>query len=504
MFDVSILDKKKPDANDFNGTFGQIVPFDHYETPDIPADILPSPLKEYVESICDVLCVPTAMPVMAALGIVSAAVNKKFVISPNKPDWRESINIYTMIAMPPASNKSQCLKFLKFSMDEWEKKKARDIEPKRNEALMNIKMKEQELNKYYSILRSVKSQINEINAAKENIAKLEPLIKKMYLEVPVIPQIYTTDATPESLAEMLMEQGERMAVISDEGGITEVLSGLYSNGAANVDVVLKGIDGGTTRIKRKEKDIQMNPFLSIVLLVQPQILMNMADKRSFTGNGMLERYLYALPIGNVGYREFTDTVLDEFYKFSYGNIIYNLLCIDMPDEPYCLKLDTPSLVMFQDFQRQEIERELRANGKLYICRGWAGKLAGYTLRLAGLMHVAENQNVEHLIIQKETMQRAIALARLLMEHAVSAFNLMGADEAINDGKEVFDWLEAKKLECFNKTDISFAMRNRKLGKKKRLNAALAMLAERNIISEVHCDYSTAKPTDIYFVNPKIF
>lgn len=44
------------------------------------------------------------------------------------------------------------------------------------------------------------------------------------------------------------------------------------------------------------------------------------------------------------------------------------------------------------------------------------KLAGYTARIAGLMHIAEHERTDHLIIQKATMEKAVTFARLLMEH----------------------------------------------------------------------------------------
>lgn len=56
----------------------------------------------------------------------------------------------------------------------------------------------------------------------------------------VAPRLWTGDVTPERLQNMVAEQDERMAVISDEGGIFEVMAGLYNNGHANIDVLLQG------------------------------------------------------------------------------------------------------------------------------------------------------------------------------------------------------------------------------------------------------------------------
>ena len=369
--------------------------------------------------------------------------------------------------------------------------------------MTEIKILQAELNKQYGIIKGKKSKANEIEEAKNAVAEIEEKLQAKNESLPAIPQLYTTDATPEAIAELVHIQGGKLGIISDEGGITEVLSGLYNNGNANIDIILKGIDGGKARIKRANRDYDLNPYLTIILLIQPQVLANMADKKAFTGNGALERYLYALPIGNVGYRTFPDARIDQQDKIRYDNLIYNLLSIPMPEKPYVLRLEAPAQKLFHDF-RLEIERELRADGKLYICRGWGGKLAGYTARIAGLMHIAEHERTDHLIIQKGTMEKAIMLARLLMEHTVAAFNMMGADIEVSDAKELLEWLKTQRKGRLTKSQIINAMRNRQAGKKERLKKALALLEERNILSAVHVDNSTRKPTDVYFVNAEIY
>lgn len=493
---------KKLRVEQFDGQFEPIIPFDQHITPDIPAGLLPEGLAAYVQNISDVLSVPTAMPVMAALGMVSVATCTKFVVMANE-DWENPLNIYTLTAMPPASNKSQTLKYLKSPLDEWEEKAAKRVKPEREKALTEIKVLQAELNKQYGIIKGKKSKANEVEEAKNAVVEIEEKLQVKNEALPAIPQLYTTDATPEAIAELVHIQGGKLGIISDEGGITEVLSGLYNNGNANIDIILKGIDGGKTRIKRANRDYDLNPYLVLILLIQPQVLANMADKKAFTGNGALERYLYAMPFGNVGYRTFSNARIDQQDKIRYDNLIYNLLSIPKPEKPYILKLETPAQKMFEDF-RLEIERELRADGKLYISAGWGGKLAGYTARIAGLMHVAEHERTDHLIIQKGTMERAITLARLLMEHTVAAFNLMGADIETNDAKEILGWLKTQRKGRLTKSQIINAMRNRKLSKKERLKKALAVLEERNILSAVHTDNSTRKPTDVYFVNPEIY
>ena len=48
------------------------------------------------------------------------------------------------------------------------------------------------------------------------------------IEVPPIPRLVADDITPEAAASLLAEQGGRLAIISAEGGIFDIIAGRYS------------------------------------------------------------------------------------------------------------------------------------------------------------------------------------------------------------------------------------------------------------------------------------
>jgi len=98
--------------------------------------------------------------------------------------------------------------------------------------------------------------------------------------VPPLPKLFVNDATPEALADHVMEQDNRMAVISDEGGFFEVISGLYNGGKANNDIVLKGYDGGDVRIERKDRSVRLRPYLTLALVAQPQVLKSLGERQA--------------------------------------------------------------------------------------------------------------------------------------------------------------------------------------------------------------------------------
>src|SRR5262245_41881295 len=99
-----------------------------------------------------------------------------------------------------------------------------------------------------------------------------------------------------------------MALLSDEGGMFEIMSGLYSDGRVNLDVFLQAHAGQSVRVDRGERTVHLRrPALTFGLAVQPQVIaeLSQGSKRKFRGIGALARFLYCLPRSNIGHRDVT-------------------------------------------------------------------------------------------------------------------------------------------------------------------------------------------------------
>ncbi|MEI6730189.1 MAG: DUF3987 domain-containing protein, partial [Pseudomonadota bacterium] len=417
--------------------------FSELEIPEIPEILLPDNLQDYASSLTKAAEVSSGMVVAAILGILSVALCKKFVVSP-KDGWFEPINIYPLVALPPASNKSLILKNVTFPLIEWEKEQKAIKEPEVKRKL-SLRKSEEKIIEGMRTQLTKPNTLNKLEQFKQDIADKEASLS----EIEYLPKLFGNNFTPESLADDVFEQGGKFAVISDEGGVLETLAGLYSSGNANVDIVLKGIDGGDTRIRRKTYNYNINPYLTFLLIVQPQILLNMNSKKAYTGNGMLERFLYVIPKSNLGYRTHETTISPQYQKDNYQVIIQNLLNLKDPEKPTILKLSPDALKDWQDFQKS-IEHQLRPGGKLEVCVGWGGKICGFTLRLAGLIHVCETLG-SNLEISTEAMTKALTLAGLLCDHAVAAFVGMGAEQSVKDAKDILKWIEELRQPSFSKS-----------------------------------------------------
>jgi hypothetical protein len=474
--------------------------FDEFETPDIPANLLPGILGEFAAALAHSTETPEALSVMTVLGVISTAITKQFVVSP-KEGWLEPINIYTLIALPPANNKSLVLNCCTKPLIEWEKEQALLMES-------DIKRQRSERKTQEKIIEGLRFKASKTNDLTEQRHLSNEITQKEtnLMEVSSLPLLFTNDVTPESLTTLVYEQNGRLAIFSDEGGILETLSGLYSNGVANIDILLKGIDGGEVRVRRKDRSLTLNPYLTIVLTVQPTVIQNIGGKRTYLGNGSLERFLYVFPKSKLGYRTHNNAPLSTALKNAYNAKIKNLLDNffqfekNKSNQCHVITLTPVAIQSWRNFQAA-IEKQLRPDGKFSSCQGWAGKICGFALRIAGLLHVAE-QGLQNLMITDTTIKNALDISTRLTEHAIAAFSLMGIDQPTEDAKSVFQWLKARNVPSFTKSEIVLAMRNKKIGKPDRLLKALLKLKERNIIS-APVKLPTRKPTTLYYVNPSL-
>ena len=477
--------------------------FTEYATPEIPAALLPGEFGKFAAALATATETPEAMAVFTVLGTLSAALAKRYVVSPLQ-GWAEPLNIYTLVALPPANNKSLVLNQCTKPLREWEIAQAISMEPE-------ITKQRSERRNQEELIKSLRTKAVKAKDLTER-ARLFGEINDLEAKLPrpkVLPRLSANDSTPEALAQSIHEQGGRFAIISDEGGVFEVLSGLYTNGSANVDVILKGIDGGDVRIQRKgQQSYDLRPFLTFMLVVQPTIVQSMGAKQAFRGNGMLERFLYVIPASKLGYRTLDTAAVPSAVQIAYGQAMRKIL--DTPpilDERGEVMAETLTLApdagsLFTQL-RHSVEADLRPGGKLHSCLGWGGKLAGYSLRLAGLLHTAEHRG-QSRVISRDTMERAAYIALLLIDHARAAFNLMGVDKAIEDAKAVLDWIKAHGRPVFHRTDCLKALHGR-FTTAPRLTEALKVLADRNIVSGPHSLVTTPgkRPTAAFCVNPAV-
>jgi putative DNA primase/helicase len=493
--------------NDTEGTWEEPIRFGLLETPEIPADILPSWLGDFAGAVSKYTQTPPAMAVMLALSVVATCIQKRFIVEAyNDNGYKEPLNIWTISISPPGTLKSPVFAemtrpLLNWERDQYEQLREEISEINRNRAidLKRVKLLEDKAAK--------EDDSNEREIIKRDIAKILDNLP----EEKKFPQLLTDDITPEALQNLMEDHGERMSILSSEGGIFENMAGLYSKGKANFDIHLKGHSGDAVRVNRQGRTASMNnPALTFGITVQPAVISDLSskDKKIFRGKGLLARFLYVMPKNTVGYRDVTqNNPIPDSVKMRYESGIYKLLDIQLGCEgidfetPKIITLSSEAFGLWIEF-RKNVEVNLRDGGELDAIGDWGGKFHGTALRIAGLMHVAE-YGANNLIINRETMERSLLLCELLIEHTLAAFCHMSDDKATLDAKYILRWILRDERICFTRNECHKSSTGR-FKDVTQVKDALKILTDRHIISVPdNKPKGRGRPSIVFYVNPKI-
>jgi putative DNA primase/helicase len=459
-------------------------------------------LAEFVNAVAKSTQTSTGLGVMMVLAAVAACVQGKVEVS-GGGDHIEPVAIWTCTSLPPASRKTPVVNLITAPLKNWEKS-----ELARKGTLIERTACERAVveGRISELMKSASKKENREARAKL-VDEIEALRASMPAEIKP-PMLFTGDVTPEALQGLMVDHQERMAVIADEGGIFEVMTGLYSDGKVNLDVFLQGHAGSPVRVNRTSRAVNLSrPALTFGLTVQPSLIAELGNgnKKRLRGNGALARFLYCVPASNVGSRNVREqSSVSESVKYRYS-IALELLLNFQPSvdeygrpQPILLSLESDAMEAYFSFAQQIEDRQ--GPGKEFEgIADWTGKLPGAVLRIAGLCHCAEFGPGKQLI-SKATINRAIKLAWLLIEHAKVAFDSMAIDPAIDDAKYLATWIKSQGEAQFNRR---YAHRLGRFTNSPgtRLDRALELLIERNMISHQQT-LETRKPTLIYLVNPK--
>lgn len=478
-----------------------LVPFTKYDVPTFPVDIFPVWLSAYIVSVSKSTQTPADLSGMLALSVLATVAAGKFEIKIND-SWIEPLNLYSLVALPPASRKSAVFALLQKPLLKYEKEKAEEVTPAIIEALNLQKILEQELKYAQNAAAKSQSLSKRENLRRLGASKAQELEE---LRVPVLPLLCVDDVTPEKLVNLLSEHSGKMAILSAEGGTFDLIAGRY-NHAANLDVYLKGHAGDMLRVDRinRKSEFIEKPKLTIGLVVQNDVVKGLADNPSFRGRGLLARFLYSLPTSNIGNRSIDAPAVPVAVESSYSLNIRRLLAMPESDEEaYKLRLSANAEEEFNTFCGW-LEPQLI--GDLEKIQDWAGKLAGAVARIAGILHIAGHERdlapwTEP--IQKDTIEKTVKLSKYLILHALAAFAEMGSNPDIESAKHILKLIKKLEVAKISKRDLHNKLQSR-FKKVSELDVPLLLLIERNYIREKQIAVSKTgrKPSPTFEINPK--
>lgn len=504
-------------GDDLKDNFEYFQRFEEHNLPPFPVNSLPDWIRSFVQAEAEFTQTPTDLSAMVILAVLATVLQRRVKVQV-KQGYTEPLSLFTVVALPPGSRKSAVFAACTAPLYEWEARVhmqiAQDIARAKTErSILEGQQKRAEAD-------AVKKTGPAQQQARQDALRLAQELETF--EMPHVPRLIADDITAEGLGRLICEQGGRMAVLSAEGGIFDTMGGRYSSsGKGNFDVYLKSHAGDPLRVDRSKKDheaqIVNNPALSMGLTMQPSVVRGLLDQGEFKGRGLLGRFLYAIPKNLLGSRKVDTVPVDEriINQYHTGMMILIDLQLDitlsssikeslLKDPSYILSFSPAAYQRWVQFS-EWLEPSLGEYASYGSMSDWAGKLSGAIVRIAGLLHMAEQFMTYKEPISVETLERAIAIGEYLLVHAKAAYIEMAADPRIADARYIWGWIEKYISEpTVTKRDIYQGVKGR-FKTVDLLNDPLALLAERGYIKllpmEDH-DGPGRKPSPRYAINPE--
>ena len=481
------------------GEWPDPVPFLTRTAPGFPADLLPGFLGDMVNAVARATETPVELATLLGLSVVSASVARKVIVSP-EPGYVEPVNIFTAVGMESGNRKTAVVNHMTKPFMEFEHAEALRLTPEYE----RIRSQRKTLDLRIESLRKKAARTSNNSKMMAEIIELEASRPV----VPILPRLWVQDITPERLAGIMAEQGERIALFSDEGGVFDMLAGRYSQNMPNLDLFLQAHSGSPVRVDRTDRSrppIQMqNPILTVGISPQPDVLQSLSDKPGFRGRGLLARFLYGLPTSRLGMRSLIPSPIPSRTEDAYARGIERLLRLTPPDggdvwQPWCLGFSPLAYQAWKEFQGNT-EILMREGAKLHSVKDWASKLPGAALRMSGVLHCVVYDPATNSTIERETIEQALDLATLLIDHALAVFNLMDRDPTIDDGLKILGWIRREGRPTFTVRECFCAHQSR-FKKVESMYAALHLLEEHAYIRQGPKEKVPYRPSEVWEVNP---
>ena len=463
----------------------EIIPLNNVHLPPpFPVDCLPPVLRDYVNFVSQTVQVYPDMPASLVLSVLSVCLQGKAKVR-FSPFWAENINLYVMIAAPPGERKSSVFCLLTSPVNEYVSEYntqhlSEICEYRNKKRVLEIKLR--------NAVEGAESQ-DIINSCQDDLNSLDPCREL---------KLITTDTTPEALAAAMADNNGKMGILSPEGGIFDVLSGMYSGNTANLNILLSGYDGEAVRIERKYGSVYLpGPLLTFGICTQPKVLNSVITNPQFIGKGLTQRFLFCMPESMIGRRELIEDYIgyDKISK-SYHDLIFRLL--EFPNNASReIELTVGAADTIKDFSRK-LEIQMQDKAVLSDYTEFFGKLPGKALRIAGLLHIAEKGLSD--CIGMETMNAAVEIASYFGKHYLK---IMCADNYDDTPKQLLDRILAKAdRESINVISLRDVKRSHRTLTEEQVTDALDILTARNYLTMIPPNRAGRKK-ESYAINPSL-
>jgi replicative DNA helicase len=426
--------------------------------PPFPLHALPDWVAAQCTAVAESFQVPADLPATLALGALSTILAGHIKTRLTATAWIEHSNLYLVVALPPGTGKSPVFKVMTRAIVDLEKDTIRQRRRDVTEAEAKRDILEKQVKNAREV--AVKSDTGTSHAIIE-AARLAAELDE--LEIPPTGQMIGEDITPEALVETLATNHGRLALLSSEGGIFDMMAGQYAEKGrtANLNVYLQGWSADSIRRKRVKSEAQViaEAILTICVTTQPGVVASLAQNTELVTRGLPVRFMFSLPPSNVGkrnrYRVLDD--LDQNIRSTYddtlGRIGRRWASVEHPTTIE-LAIDARDRFLAWD---QACEHRLDIGGDMAAMAEWHSKLRSSVLRLAGILHEAD-EPPRGEPVTLATIDRALDIGEYWLEHARLVHDMWRQDPGIAKARTIVEWAIDTGTYEFTLRDIQIAKR----------------------------------------------
>lgn len=305
-------------------------------------------------------------------------------------------------------------------------------------------------------------------------------------EEPICKRLYSTDATTESLQDLLADNPRGMGLMLDE--LAAWITGLnqYKGGKGNDrQFYLKAWSGETYAIDRK-RNLNKRPItckapcLSIVGGIQPSKLPLFVEEGN-EADGFVERILFCYP-PETDLPEWSEGRIDPYLEDAWQAGLERLYAIPLEHHEGGLRsrtlhLQGPAKDIFIEWNNLLV-RDMNSPDANPVLRGQQIKLRSYFARFTLIIHLlrASFDNTDEREIDGQSAWAAAALCDYFRANGAKAFDQFVGDSARRKAIHLFKWIKQRG----GKTTSAEVLQNRVAGVETATKAreALNELEER--------------------------
>jgi len=465
--------------------------------PPFPIEALPGTLGEFVIALAAHTQTPADLAAMMSMSALSVCAANRCWIA-GGAGWIESLILWTLTALPPGSRKSPVVAHIAEPLYRLEREAIQEHDQQhagKEDLLAAAESRRQQIVTKLGKLENNPAERTKLEADLED-ARQE--IDALTVEPP--REYLVSDFTPEALALVLSGNHGTIGVLDDEGGVFGNITGRYTNGTPQLDLILTSYDGKKpykqSRVGRRKVHIPW-PAVAIGLAVQPAVLRDTTQTPALRERGLMGRFAYAVPQDTVGSRANRDVPeMPEHLVGAWSKTLEGVARIPLvgPDQPKrTIPLGPDALEAHLDY-RDTLEPRLHPDsGDLAFMADWASKHAGRILRIAGLLHLAAGHDPAHPV-DFHTMASAIDIGDWMLEHAVRVYGGWRASGGrdLTGPLAVLKWIRRTGVVEFTHREPQQALKGQHWVSAEAIKDSLVALVEMGWLASVERTYADGK------------